>query len=75
MRAAYVIQLADVIWNQDHTYLLVSNYWGSANGWSRVAYKPVNGSCLIVNPPYGLTSAFPQAGFVARNLYQPLLGG
>ena len=61
-------------WNQDYTYPFFANYWGGANGWYRVAYKPVNGSCRIGNPPFGLSSAFPQGGFVAWAAYKPLLG-
>ena len=74
VRSAYANQLADVIWNQDHTYPLFANYWGGANGWYRVAYNSGNGSCRIGNPPFGLTSAFPQGGFVVWTAYKPLLG-
>ncbi|WP_156487642.1 hypothetical protein [Synechococcus sp. MIT S9509] len=74
VRDAYTNQLADVIWNQDPKYPLFSNYWGGANGWYRVAYKPGNGSCRIGYPPFGLTSAFPQGGFITWKVYKPQLG-
>lgn len=64
VRDAYANQLADVIWNQDSKYPLFSNYWGGANGWYRVAYKPGNSSCRNGTPPFGLSSAFPQGGFI-----------
>ena len=61
---AYANQLVDVIWNQDPKYPLFANYWGGANGWHRVAYKPGNGSCRLGNPPSGLSSAIAQGGFL-----------
>jgi hypothetical protein len=64
VRAAYANQLADVVWNQDSRRPLFTNYWSGANGWYRVAYDPGNGACRIGNPPYGLTSAFAQGGFM-----------
>jgi hypothetical protein len=64
VRAAYANQLVDVIWNQDQQRPLFTNYWSGANGWYRVAYNPGNGDCRTGAPPYGLTSAFAQGGFL-----------
>ena len=64
LQAAYANQLAKVIWNQDVEKPLFSNYWSGANGWYRVAYDPGNGSCRLGNPPFGLSSAFAQGGFI-----------
>lgn len=64
LQVAYAKQLEHVIWNQDIEKPLFSNYWSGANGWYRVAYDPGNGSCRLGNPPFGLSSAFAQGGFI-----------
>jgi hypothetical protein len=75
VRDAYVNQLVDVIWNQDPKYPLFANYWGGANGWYRVAYTPGNGSCRLGNPPFGLSSAIAQGGFIVWARVHPGLSG
>ena len=64
LQAGYANQLVKVICNQDIENPLYSNCWSGPNGWYRVAYDPGNGSCRLGNPPFGLSSAFAQGGFI-----------
>jgi hypothetical protein len=72
-KAAYANQLVDVIWNQDLSRPLFSNYWSGANGWYRVAYDPGNGSCRQGKAPFSLSSSFPEGGFIGWQSYNPTL--
>jgi hypothetical protein len=73
LQLAYAHQLVRVIWNQDFYSPLFTNYWSGANGWYRVAYDPGNGSCRLGNPPFALSSAFAQGGFVVWGKFDQLI--
>ena len=73
IQTAYANQLVQVIWNQDVEKPLFANYWSGANGWYRVAYDPGNRTCRLGTPPFGLSSAFAQGGFIIWGVDSPML--
>lgn len=71
---SFAAQLVASVWNGDTSRPLFNNYWGSANGWYRVAYDDGTGGCRAGIGPYGLSISFATGGYITWAKYYPVLG-